>query len=102
MHSANNLADVLAQWDAGSIPAFVAKMNAAATALGMTHTHYADASGLDPGTRGTAGDELLVTQAAMAIPTFAAVVAQPSVTLPVVGVLSNYVSLGRHRRASSG
>ncbi|MGD0379374.1 MAG: hypothetical protein ABSC30_05260 [Acidimicrobiales bacterium] len=92
VHSANNLADVLAQWDAGSVPAFVAKMNAAAQSLGMLHTHYADASGLDPGTMGTAGDELLVTQAAMAIPTFAAVVAQPSVTLPGIGVLMNYVS----------
>ncbi len=92
VHSANNLADVLAKWDAGSIPAFVAKMNAAASTLGMHHTHYADASGLDPHTAGTAGDELLVTQAAMAIPTFAAVVAQPQVTLPVAGVLKNYVS----------
>jgi D-alanyl-D-alanine carboxypeptidase (penicillin-binding protein 5/6) len=92
VHSANNLADVLATWDAGSLPAFVAKMNAAAAALGMAHTHYADVSGLDPGTAGTAGDELLVTRAAMAIPTFAAVVAQPSVTLPVAGVLDNYVS----------
>jgi D-alanyl-D-alanine carboxypeptidase (penicillin-binding protein 5/6) len=92
VHSANNLADVLARWDAGTLPAFVAKMNVTAAALGMAHTHYADASGLDPGTAGTAGDELLVTQAAMAIPTFAAVVAQRTVTLPVVGVLANYVS----------
>ena len=92
VHSANNLADVLARWDAGTVPAFVATMNTTAAALGMAHTHYADASGLDPGTAGTAGDELLVTQAAMAIPTFAAVVAQPTVTLPVAGVLANYVS----------
>jgi D-alanyl-D-alanine carboxypeptidase (penicillin-binding protein 5/6) len=92
VHSANNLADVLAKWDAGSLPAFVAKMNATAAALGMAHTHYADVSGLDPGTTGTAGDELLVTQAAMDIPTFAAAVAQPSVTLPIAGVLYNYVS----------
>jgi serine-type D-Ala-D-Ala carboxypeptidase (penicillin-binding protein 5/6) len=92
VHSANNLADVLARWDAGSVPAFVAKMNAAAAALGMTHTHYADASGLDPGTEGTAADELRVTEAAMAEPTFAAVVDQPSVTLPIIGQLSNYVS----------
>jgi len=92
VHSANNFADILAQWDAGTVPAFVAKMNVAAAALGMTHTHYADASGLNPGTAGTAGDELLVTQAAMVIPTFAAVVAQPSVTLPIAGVLTNYVS----------
>ena len=27
VHSANNYADTLAMWDAGSIPAFVAKMN---------------------------------------------------------------------------
>jgi D-alanyl-D-alanine carboxypeptidase (penicillin-binding protein 5/6) len=92
VHSANNIADILARWDAGTLPAFVAKMNATAAALGMTHTHYADASGLDPGTAGTAGDELLVTQAAMRIPTFAAVVSQPAVTLPTVGVLNNYVS----------
>jgi D-alanyl-D-alanine carboxypeptidase (penicillin-binding protein 5/6) len=92
VHSANNLAEVLARWDAGTIPAFVAKMNVTAAVLGMAHTHYADASGLDPGTAGTAGDELLVTQAAMGIPTFAAVVSQRTVTLPVAGVLWNYVS----------
>jgi D-alanyl-D-alanine carboxypeptidase (penicillin-binding protein 5/6) len=92
VHSANNLADVLAKWDAGTIPAFVAKMNATATALGMTHTHYADASGLNPGTQGSAADELIVTRAAMAIPTFAAVVDQRQVTLPGAGVLLNYVS----------
>ena len=57
----------------------------------MAHTHYADASGLDPGTTGTAADELLVAAAAMAIPTFAAVVDQPSVTLPIAGALHNYV-----------
>lgn len=91
VHSADNFADVLAQWDAGTVPAFVAKMNATAAALGMTHTHYADASGLDPGTTSTAGDMLRVAEAAMAIPTFAAVVDQPSVTLPIAGVLDNYV-----------
>jgi len=92
VHSANNFADVLARWDAGSLPAFVTKMNAAAAALGMAHTHYADASGLDPGTAGTASDELIVTRAAMSIPTFAAAVAQRAVTLPIAGVLPSYVS----------
>jgi len=91
VHSANNLADVLARWDAGTVPAFVAKMNTTAAALGMPQTHYADSSGLDPATAGTAGDELRVTEAAMAIPVFAAIVAQPSVTLPVAGVMENYV-----------
>jgi D-alanyl-D-alanine carboxypeptidase (penicillin-binding protein 5/6) len=91
VHSANNLSDVLARWDAGNVPAFVAKMNATATSLGMLHTHYADASGLDPGSASTAGDVLRLTSAAMAIPTFAAVVDQHLVTLPVAGPLLNYV-----------
>jgi len=92
VHSANNFADALARWDAGSVPAFVAEMNSAAAALGMTHTHYADTDGLSTATTGTPADQLLVTQAAMAIPAFAAVVDQTSVTLPIVGQLPNYVS----------
>ena len=49
VHSADNYADLLARWDAGSIPAFVAKMNADAARLGMLHSHFADASGVNPG-----------------------------------------------------
>jgi len=37
--SANNIAAVLARWDAGSTDRFVARMNAAARSLGMPHTH---------------------------------------------------------------
>jgi D-alanyl-D-alanine carboxypeptidase (penicillin-binding protein 5/6) len=92
VHSANNLSDVLARWDAGTVPAFVAKMNATAVSMGLLHTHYADASGLDPGSAGTASDVLRLSSAAMAIPTFAAVVSQKAVTLPVAGVLLNYVT----------
>jgi D-alanyl-D-alanine carboxypeptidase (penicillin-binding protein 5/6) len=42
VHSANNFADILATWDAGSVPAFVARMNATAKSLGMSDTHYSD------------------------------------------------------------
>jgi D-alanyl-D-alanine carboxypeptidase (penicillin-binding protein 5/6) len=91
VHSANNLSDVLARWDAGTVPAFVTKMNVTATSLGMVHTHYADASGLDPGTAATAGDMLRIMARAMAIPAFATVANQRSVTLPVAGPLSNFV-----------
>jgi len=92
VHSANDLADVLARWDAGSVAAFVTEMNAAAAQLGLRDSHYDDASGLDPGTVGSAGDELRLAMRAMTIPTFAAVVDQPSVTLPLAGTLQNYVS----------
>ena len=48
--SGNNIASMLARWDAGSEGAFVAKMNARARSLGLRSTRYADASGADPAT----------------------------------------------------
>ena len=93
IHSANNLAFALACWDAGSLPAFVAKMNATAMSLGMTNTHYADASGFTSQSVSTPADLLKVTSAAMAIPVFAQTVSMPSVTLPVAGTVSTYTPL---------
>ena len=93
VHSADNYADLLATWDAGSIPAFVAKMNAAASHLGMDHSHFADASGVNPGSESTASDLLKVAALDMANPTFAGFVQQSSVTLPVAGTISTYTPL---------
>ena len=90
VHSANNFADTLARWDAGDIPTFVAKMNAAAPQLGMDHTHYADPSGFDQGSQSTAGDLLKVAAHDMEDPTFASIVKMSSVTLPVAGTISTY------------
>lgn len=45
--SANDAAVAVAEFVAGSEPAFVDAMNARATALGMTATHFANACGLD-------------------------------------------------------
>jgi D-alanyl-D-alanine carboxypeptidase (penicillin-binding protein 5/6) len=92
VHSANNFGDVLARWDAGSVAAFVSKMNATAASLNMSETHYVDSAGIDARSVSTAVDELRVASAAMSIPTFAAVVAQPTITLPIAGTLANYVS----------
>lgn len=91
VHSANDVADALARWDAGSAAAFVAKMNDTARSLGMSGTHYVDPSGIDAADVSTAADELRLADQAMSIPTFAAVVAQPAVTIPGAGLLSNYV-----------
>jgi len=90
VHSANNFADTLARWDAGSLAAFVAKMNSTAAQLGMDHTHYVDASGFDQGSQSTAGDLLKVAVPDMEIPTFAGIVKMSSVTLPVAGTISTY------------
>jgi D-alanyl-D-alanine endopeptidase (penicillin-binding protein 7) len=45
--SDNAAARVLARTSEGGTQAFVARMNAMATSLGLTNTHYADPSGLD-------------------------------------------------------
>jgi serine-type D-Ala-D-Ala carboxypeptidase (penicillin-binding protein 5/6) len=93
VHSANNYADTLARWDAGGIPAFVAKMNHVAALLGMDDTHYADPSGFDQASESTAGDLLKVAASDMEDPTFAGIVKMTSVTLPVAGTISTYTPL---------
>src|SRR6266851_3780818 len=87
--SGNNIAAMLARWDAGSGGAFVAKMNARARSLGLRRTRYADASGADPATVSTAGDQFRLTLRALQIPAFRQIVAMPQVTLPVAGVAYN-------------
>ena len=87
--SGNNIASMLASWDAGSDGAFAAKMNARARSLGLRGTRYADASGADPATVSTAGDQFRLTLRALQIPAFRQIVAMPQVTLPVAGVAYN-------------
>lgn len=48
MPSDNAAARVLARTSLGGTDAFISRMNAMATKLGMTNTHYTDPSGLDP------------------------------------------------------
>ena len=55
--SADNMAWILARWDAASQDAFAAPINAVARTLGMTATTDTDASGLDPSTTSTAADQ---------------------------------------------
>jgi serine-type D-Ala-D-Ala carboxypeptidase (penicillin-binding protein 5/6) len=87
--SANNIAAVLARWDAGSVARFVARMNATARSLGMTHTRYTDPSGFDDATVSTAADQVRLVVRAMRLPVFATIVATPSATLPVAGTVHN-------------
>jgi D-alanyl-D-alanine carboxypeptidase (penicillin-binding protein 5/6) len=87
--SANNVAAALARWDAGSADRFVARMNAAARSLGMTHTRYTDPSGYDDATVSTAADQVRIVDRAMRLPVFASIVATPSATLPVAGTVHN-------------
>ncbi|AGS70178.1 D-alanyl-D-alanine carboxypeptidase [Streptomyces collinus Tu 365] len=76
--SANNVARLLARWDAGSEKAFVTKMNAAAKGLGMTNTTYTDPSGLTDSTVSTAVDQVKLAKKAMERPAFREVAAMMS------------------------
>ncbi|MFF6979699.1 D-alanyl-D-alanine carboxypeptidase [Streptomyces sp. NPDC008343] len=76
--SANNVARLLARWDAGSEKAFVEKMNAAAEGLGMTNTTYTDPSGLNNTTVSTAVDQVKLAKEAMKYPAFREVAAMMS------------------------
>ncbi len=87
--SADNIAVRLAVWDAGSIAAFVKKMNALTRTFKLGATHYADPSGLDPRSSSTAADQTYVAAQLMADPVIRAIVRRMRINLPVVGILPN-------------
>lgn len=66
--SANNAATALARLSGLSRPAFIAQMNAQAKKAGATHSHFVDASGMDPGNKTTARDMALIAEKAFKQP----------------------------------
>jgi D-alanyl-D-alanine carboxypeptidase (penicillin-binding protein 5/6) len=91
--SANNIARLLARWDAGSEEAFVKKMNDTAKELGMTNTTYTDPSGLKETTVSTAEDQTKLGIAAMKIPAMVAITSAASWTDPTGKYWTNYNEL---------
>jgi serine-type D-Ala-D-Ala carboxypeptidase (penicillin-binding protein 5/6) len=91
--SADNMAWILARWDAGGQAAFVARMNGTARRLGMSATSYTDPSGLDASTTSTAADQVRLGMAAMRVPALAAIAAMSTAVVPVAGVVRNYNTL---------
>jgi D-alanyl-D-alanine carboxypeptidase (penicillin-binding protein 5/6) len=80
---------VLADWDSGSVGAFVAKMNAAARRLGLTSTHITDPSGVDPATTSTAEDLVRLGEAALSIPVLRQIVSLTQASVPMTTVVYN-------------
>ncbi|MFI1504641.1 D-alanyl-D-alanine carboxypeptidase [Streptomyces sp. NPDC020597] len=91
--SANNIARLLARWDAGSVEAFVKKMNATARELGMTHTTYTDPSGLKETTVSTAEDQVKLGRAFVKVPALVAISSAASWTDPTGKYWNNYNEL---------
>ncbi|MGH9019723.1 MAG: D-alanyl-D-alanine carboxypeptidase family protein [Acidimicrobiales bacterium] len=91
VHSAGNFAVMLEEMMGVSGPAFVAMMNSDAKALGLTRTHYVDATGIDPRDTSTALDQVtMVGDLMTAESVVRADVRLLQVTLPVGGVQVSY------------
>lgn len=93
--SANNMADSLAIWAFGSLPAYSAAANQYLKEHDLNGTRVgADASGFLPSTASTARDLVKIGELVMQNPVLAQVVGQPSAgSIPVVNNVKNVNSL---------
>ncbi|TQJ53750.1 D-alanyl-D-alanine carboxypeptidase [Streptomyces sp. SLBN-115] len=91
--SANNIARLLARWDAGTEAAFVKKMNATAKELGMSDTTYTDPSGLKETTVSTAEDQVKLGRAFVKVPALVSISSAASWTDPSGKYWNNYNTL---------
>ncbi|MEU0832359.1 D-alanyl-D-alanine carboxypeptidase [Streptomyces sp. NPDC005969] len=91
--SANNIARLLARWDAGSEEAFVKKMNDTAKSLGMTNTTYTDPSGLNATTVSSAEDQVKLGEKLVEIQALMDITKLPSWTDPSGKFHRNYNTL---------
>jgi serine-type D-Ala-D-Ala carboxypeptidase (penicillin-binding protein 5/6) len=87
--SGADMATLLSDWDASNVTAFVAKMNTAAAALGMSSTHITDPTGVASGTASTADDLVRLGEAAMAIPVLQQIVSLGQASVPMTSVVYN-------------
>ena len=87
--SANDAAITLGVAEAGSVKAFVAKMNARAEEMGLTNTHFANNCGLHAANHySSAKDIAKIASFAMRDPVFRRIVSTREYTLPHAGGLA--------------
>ena len=91
--SGNNIAEALARWDAGSVPAFVDKMNKQAKKLGLARTRFADPAGVSPDNVSVPSELMSLGMTAMKQQAILKIVRQTQVQLPVAGVVYNVDSV---------
>lgn len=89
--SANNIADSIASWAYGSLPAYSEAANQYLQKIGLSQTHVGpDASGFIPSTVSTAHDLVRIGEIVMNNPVLASIVKQTSATgIPVVNNIKN-------------
>src|SRR5258708_439893 len=91
--SGNNIAAVLAKWDAGSVDAMVQKLNARAASMHLASTHFDDPAGGSPKTTSTPNYPFHIAVAAIKNQAVAKVVGSVQATLPVAGTVYNVDSV---------
>jgi D-alanyl-D-alanine carboxypeptidase (penicillin-binding protein 5/6) len=87
--SANNFADLLANWGFGSLDKYIVYANNQAKALGLKDTHISDASGFSPQTLSNTQDLVVLGEAAIKNPVIADIVSQQQATIPEAGTIRN-------------
>jgi D-alanyl-D-alanine carboxypeptidase (penicillin-binding protein 5/6) len=87
--SANNIADSLAGWAFGSIPAYVTYANRMVEDMGLIHTTVGNSNGFDDTTVSTAEDLVKLGLEAIKNPVIADIVDQKSAIVPVAGQINN-------------
>lgn len=94
MASENRAASALGRTYPGGLSAFLNAMHAKATMLGMTNTHFEDATGLNSGNVSTASDLVKMVQAAYEYPEIRNLSTTPSHQVAVLGSKKtiNYVN----------
>ncbi|HVB71860.1 MAG TPA: hypothetical protein VND83_10245 [Acidimicrobiales bacterium] len=91
VHSAGNFAFIFLRILGVGETAFVAQMNRDAKSLGLFNTHYVDPTGIKPGDRSTALDQVALAADLMTNePIVRSIVSRPHVVLPVAGDLISY------------
>lgn len=85
MSSENRAASALGHAYPGGYDAFVHAMNVKATMLGMSHSHFVDATGLDSRNISTAEDLVRMTNAAYEYPEIRQLTTSPSYSVDMAG-----------------
>ena len=86
--SANEAANVLAEYNAGSVDAFIEKMNKRAESLGLKNTHFVNAHGLhDDDHYTSARDVAIISQEIVKHPRIAEIVSMAKATIPETNIV---------------
>lgn len=89
--SANEAANIIAEYISGSIDEFAELMNSKAKELGAVNTHFVNASGIhDPMHYTTAADMAIIARYAMTLPKFREIVSTKSFTMPATNKHSSW------------